>query len=118
MSATTDHVAIREELSVLANRIEAVETRLDRNGSAPTPFLDLTSVMSSVRDITQDIFPGKCEFTSEFDPEYPEDRYLLVHVEATGSPKEIVDRSCKWDERIRRISPELVGNVRLFIVPR
>lgn len=117
MSATTDHLAIREELSVLASRIEAVEARLGRNGSMPTPFLDLTSVMADVREITRELFPGKCEFTSEFDPEYPEDRYLVVNVEASGDPKDIVARTCRWHERIRKLSANLPGNLRLSVVP-
>lgn len=118
MSATTEILALREVLNVLADRVEAVESRLAQNGSVPAATCDIARVMTDVREITQELFPGKCEFTSEFDPEYPEDQYVLVHVEATGSPKEIVDRSCLWDEGIRRIASELAGCVRLFVVPR
>ena len=79
---------------------------------------DLARVMNDVQKITQELFPGKCDFTNEFDPEYPDDRYVVVNVEASGEPKELVDRSCRWSERIRQLSPNLFGKLRLSIVPR
>jgi hypothetical protein len=109
---------IRHEVTMLASRIEAVERRLACNGAGAAAAFDLANVMTDVRDITQQLFPGKFEFTSEFDPEYPLDRYVVVNVEATGNPHEIVDRSCRWHERIRQLSADLSDYLRLFIVPR
>jgi hypothetical protein len=118
MSTTTDTNDIRQELTMLTSRLEAVEQQLAQNGSAPSAPFDLACVMAEVREITAEIFPGKCEFTSEFDPEYPDDRYVVVNVEATGEPKEIVDRCRKWHERIRQSWPDLWDTLRLFVVPR
>ena len=118
MSTTADPNDIREELNILAGRVDAVERRLAQNGSGAAAAFDLASIMEDVRQITQELFPGKCEFTSECDPEYPEDRYVVVSVEATGEPKEIVDRSCVWHERIRQLRPDLWDALRLFVVPR
>ena len=84
MSTATDTNDIRHEITMLASRVEAVELRLAQNGAAPAATFDLASVMADVRQISHDLFPGKCEFTSEFDPEYPDDRYVVVNVEATG----------------------------------
>lgn len=106
---------IRRELSVLASRVEAVERQLAGPPNGRPAGFNLAGLMAEVREITEEIFPGKCEFTSEVDPEYPEDRYVVVNVEASGSPQEIVDRSCQWDERIRALSADLVGVLRLWI---
>jgi hypothetical protein len=125
MSTLTDTGEIRQELALLTSRVEAVEAQLSPNGSATPspegaapPTLDLARIMSAVREITQELFPGKCEFTSEFDPEYPEDRYVVVNVEATGEIKEIAERGCAWDVRIRQLSEDLFGILRLSIEPR
>jgi hypothetical protein len=91
--------------------------RLLQSVDAPSEGFDLSSVIDNVRKITQELFPGKCEFTHEFDPEYPDDRYVVVNVEARGEPKELVDRSCEWSERIRRLPGYVFGKLRLSIMP-
>jgi hypothetical protein len=94
---------------------------LEREGAdnhAINEEFDLASVIRDVQEITQELFPGKCEFTHEFDPEYPDDRYVVVNVEAQGEPKELVDRSCQWDERIRQVPGYVFGKLRISIVPR
>jgi hypothetical protein len=116
--STTTIDDIRQELCALTSRVEAVESRLARNEVAEPPPFDLASIMAEVREITQELFPGKCEFTNEYDPEYPDDRYVVVNVEATGDPKEIVDLCCEWHERIRRLWPHLWDTLRLLVVPR
>jgi hypothetical protein len=118
MSVPTDTDLIRQELTVLSSRLEAVERRLGQNGSGAGATIDLASAMADVRQITQEIFLAPCEFTSEFDPEYPEEQYVVVNVEATGDPKEIVDRSSQWHSRIRQLSADLAADLRLFVVPR
>jgi hypothetical protein len=118
MSTIADTNDIRLELAMLTSRLEAVEQRLAQNGTAPTAPFDLASIMPQVSAIAQELFPGPCEFTTEFDPEYPEDRYVVVNVEATGEPKEIIDRESVWDKRIRQVWPELWDKLVLFVVPR
>lgn len=92
--------------------------RLLQSLDTPAREFDLASVIDDVRKITQELFPGKCEFTHEFDPEYPDDRYVVVNVEASGEPKELVELSCRWSEQIRQLSPNLFRNLRLSIMPR
>lgn len=118
MSTTTSADEIRQELALLTSRVEAVEARLAANGTAAPPGFNLADVMAEVREITQGLFPGKCEFTSEFDPEYPDDRYVVVEVEASGDLKEIAERGCTWHERIRPLTAGVFGILRLSIVPR
>jgi len=119
MSTVTDPDDVRHELAALAGRVEAVERRLGvaRAEATALPF-DLAAIMSDVQQITQELFPGPCKFTSEFDPEYPEDRYVVVRVAATGDPSEIVDRSLAWDERVRRLRPDLWDALRLMVIPQ
>jgi hypothetical protein len=116
--STTAVDEIRQELSVLCSRVDAVEARLAQNGDTRMDVPDLPQgLLDRVREITQDIFPGKCEFTREFDPEYPEDQYVVAIVEATGAIKEIVDRECVWHERMQELSSDLFRNLRLSVVP-
>ncbi len=116
---TTAVDEIRRELSALSSRLEAVESRLAENGDVQVHSPELPpGLLDQVREITEEIFPGKCEFTSEFDPEHPDDRYLVVNVEAAGEMGEIVDRECVWDQRIRQLRPDLWDTVRLSVVPR
>jgi hypothetical protein len=116
MSTTTDTAEIRSELAALSRRVAAIECRLSENGNALHPALD-SALMAKVREVTAQIFAGKCDFTDEFDPEYPDDRYVVVNVVATGDPQQIVDRTCEWHERIRSLSAELAGVLRLSVVP-
>jgi hypothetical protein len=97
-----------------AELVVRLQQSLDKSGEV----FDLTSVIDDVRKITQEIFPGKCEFTHEYDYEYPEDQYVVVNVESSGEPKELVDRSCAWHKRIGELSVDLSDKLRLSIVPR
>jgi hypothetical protein len=117
MSTTTDSDEIRRELSVLAQRVDAIESRLSENGADVFETADLSSRMADVREVTQRLFPGKCEFTSEFDPEYPDDRYVVVNVESSGNSQDIVDRTCEWHAQVRRLTGEPQGKLRLSVVP-
>jgi len=117
MSTTTETSEIRRELNALARRIEGIESRLTRNGDAISGDLDLAGRMADIREISGRFFPGTCDFRSEFDPEYPDDRYVVVNVEASGNPREIVDLTCQWHECIRALSAELSGKLRLSVTP-
>jgi hypothetical protein len=115
MSTTTESSELRRALTHLTQRLEAIEARL--NGAAMPESIDLPGRLADVSQITRELFPGKCEFTSEFDPEYPDDRYVVVSVEATGDPRNIVDRSCEWHQRVRNLSADLERRLRLAVVP-
>jgi hypothetical protein len=117
MSATMSADDVRVGLAILSRRVEVLERILGQDADTLSEPSEL-AVIEDVRRITQELFPGKCEFTSEFDPEFPSDRYVVVNVEASGDLKEIAERGCIWDERIRGLSENLFGVVRLSIIPR
>lgn len=71
--------------------------------------------MPDVMRMTQEFFPGESCVKLESDPEFPEDTYLVVDVRASGTAEEIVNRRSQWHKRLRQISPECFGNVRLSI---
>jgi hypothetical protein len=117
MSMSQDHV-FETALSLPQSERADLAYRLLRSVERQSEEFNLSKVIDDVRKITQEIFPGKCEFTHECDPEYPEDRYVVVNVEAKGEPKELVDRSCLWDERISQLPGYVFGQLRLLIVPQ
>jgi len=78
----------------------------------------LSAWMPDVKRITQELFPGPFLCDDEFDPEYPVDTYVVVSVESTGEMRELVRRQREWHERIRALSPNLFGKLRLSISPR
>lgn len=117
MSMSQDHI-FEAALSLPLSEREDLAMRLLRTVDAPGEEFDLLSVIDDVRRITQELFPGKCEFTHECDPEYPDDRYVVVNVEAKGEPKELLDRGDEWHERIRQMPGYVFGQLCLSIVPR
>ena len=78
----------------------------------------LSPWMSDVKRVTEELFPGPFSCHDEFDPEYPGDTYVVVSVESTGEMREVVRRQREWHERIRGLSPDLFGKLRLSISPR
>jgi hypothetical protein len=72
MSTTTESSELRRQLTQLTHRLEVIEARL--NGAANPESVDLPGRLADVSQNTRELFPGKCEFTSESDPEYPDDR--------------------------------------------
>ena len=118
MSTIANPDDIRHQVAELASRVEAVERQLAGHSNGTAEDVDLSSIMAEVREITQEIFPGECEFTNEFDFENPEDRYVVVNVEATGDIKEIAERGCAWHDRIRQLPDYSFGVLRLSIMPR
>jgi hypothetical protein len=105
-------------LALLSRRVEVLEVRLGVNGIAASAPFDLAGIADKIREITQELFPGPCKLTHKFDPEYPEDGYVVVKAEATGDIKEIVDREEVWDRRVRQLWPDLWDTLRLLVVPR
>jgi hypothetical protein len=105
-------------LESLAHRVDALEQRLAAVVYPGSSVSGLSAFMSDVKQITQELFPGPCSCSDESDPEYPNDTYVVVSVESTGDMRDIVRRRCAWHERIRTLSPDLFGKVRLSIIPR
>ena len=114
MSTTSGKNAFHGELTALVTRLDSTQSRFEKGIDAGLPR-DLEGAIALV---TAELFPGKCHYTTEFDHENPDDRYVVVNVEASGDPKEIVEQSARWHERVRQLSADLSGALRLSIVPR
>jgi hypothetical protein len=117
MNVSQDHV-FETALSLPQSERADLAHRLLKSVEPSAEKFNLAEVIDVVRKVTQDIFPGKCEFTHEFDPEFPGDRYVVVNVEAKGEPKELVHHSENWHKQIEAVVPNSFGNLRLLIVPR
>ena len=105
-------------LESLAPRGDALEQPSARVVPRGTLTAGLSAWMPDVKRITEELFPGPFSCNDEFDPEYPDDTYVVISVESTGDIREAVRRQCEWHERVRALSPDLFGKLRLSISPR
>jgi hypothetical protein len=65
--------------------------------------LDLPSLFAQIVDITQELFPGRVSMYVQDDPEYPQDRYMVIEAKASGSPEDVVERELEWHRRVVRV---------------
>ncbi len=69
--------------------------------------------------ITADKFPpGALEISLEFDPDEPDEKYLVFTVEATGETRELLDRRHQWHLAVADVVGEDAIKFRLSIYPR
>jgi hypothetical protein len=68
--------------------------------------------------MTEEMFSGHASGEAMVDPESPGESWVVVTVEATGDPKDLVRLRCQWHERLARQFPECVRDLRLSIYPR
>lgn len=108
---------LREGLVLLQRRVEALEKRLAVEGEPDSASFSLSSCMPGVKRITEELFPGPFSCSDEVDPEYPNGTYVVINVGSTSDMADIVRRRCEWHDRIRALSPDLFGHVRLLITP-
>ena len=109
---------LRQGLVLLQHRVAALEKRLAAEVHAGLSMSSVTALIPDVKRITQELFPGPFSWGDESDPEYPDDTYVVVNVESTGDMQDVVRRRRQWHERIRALSGDLFGKLRLSIIPR
>lgn len=73
---------------------------------------------SEVLRLTEQMFPGAVSVERMSDPESPRESWVVLTVEATGEPQEIVRRQCEWHERVAREFPGQFPGLRLSICPQ
>ncbi len=73
---------------------------------------------SEVLRLTEQMFSGAVSVERMSDPESPRESWVVLTVEATGEPQEIVRRQCEWHERVAREFPSQFPGPRLSICPR
>lgn len=91
----------------------------------PVPFgkLSMPRTAETCRDwgvlleSTRKLFPGELRVTTEFDPQYPEREFTILHVSAHGEIGSIVDRESQWVAMLNQLAPGVSG-IRLSIDPR
>lgn len=105
------------QLATLELRVKALEMRLEKTDTPSSNCFDIAPILPELMNITQEIFPGEARVNLESDPEFPEETYFVVDVQASGTSEEILNRRGKWHERVRQVSPDCFGNVRLSITP-
>ncbi|HUY36822.1 MAG TPA: hypothetical protein VMV69_29150 [Pirellulales bacterium] len=95
---------------------------LDRPPKAPEgsavvlAHVELAGLPAPVIAITGALFPGSISLEVDTDPEVPEQPFLVVTVEASGTVKDIVRRRQEWHARAEPFLGE--RDVRLSIVPK
>lgn len=72
------------------------------------------NLQAAALELTREIFPGNVSSEFDRDPEWPDDRFLVVTAEAPSSATNLIQRRREWHEKV---SPLLAGNdVRLSII--
>ncbi len=85
----------------------------EQNGRCVAPIPNLSEVVR----MTEEFFSAPVSVETMSDPESPGQAWVVLTVEATGEPKELVQRRCDWHERLARQFPECVGDLSLSICP-
>lgn len=112
---------VRQSLRIASLELEVAElrARLDRNSShAPEarPYrqdprlLDLCS-------LTQELFGCIPSFESAVDPDEPDFPFVVVTVDWSGDPRELIQRRIQWHERVRGLAAGDSGKLRLSVMP-
>lgn len=73
--------------------------------------------LEAVRQFTLTMFPGNVSAEWDFDPECPQDRFLVIHAAATGELNELIDRQRQWQREVLRLAPQAMNLVRLSLTP-
>ncbi len=73
---------------------------------------------SDVLRLTGQLFPGTVTVDRMSDPECPRESWVVLTVEATGEPQEIIRRQCEWHERVAREFSGRFPDLRLSVCPR
>ncbi|MEK6259702.1 MAG: hypothetical protein AABP62_13880 [Planctomycetota bacterium] len=84
----------------------------------PVDELGSSADWSEVLRLTEQMFSGAVSVERMSDPESPRESWVVLTVEASGEPQEIVRRQCEWHERVAREFPGQFPGLRLSICPR
>jgi hypothetical protein len=83
-------------------------------------LIELTpELRKKIISLSQELFPGPVTIETEFDPEFPDDGWHAVEVEAHGEFREILDRELSWHDRIWELLGKDKGmQFRLSVIPK
>jgi len=74
-------------------------------------------MLTSLVRVTSELFGGEVTINEDFDPEYPEHRYLVVEATTRLPPKEIVQQERKWIEALLDLGLPPIVDIRLSPLP-
>jgi len=71
--------------------------------------------LAAVLAITKRLFPDGASVTESFDPAWPDDKFFVVNVVATGDPDSIIQRQSEWHTELAKILPDNADGFQLSI---
>ena|SRR5436190_6703711 len=78
----------------------------------------LVHAIGRIVEVSERLFPGPVRFEFSYDPESPDDEWLVFDVVAQGEYKDYCDREFQWHEEVRKIVPGALGEFRLCVMPQ
>lgn len=105
---------LRRELFELRQLVELRSLGAASSHSALEPT-DFNEVIPEIIRITNELFPGTASIELDDDSEEGGELFTIINVTASGDPKEIVERRCRWHDLVSAICPSC--RFRISIVP-
>jgi hypothetical protein len=97
---------------------------MQKTKSIPQDVLNLAEELGigeriyEIMDLIQQVFPGPVVAETGYDPEWPEDKYIIFLVEDDGDFKESIRREIECNRQILDLLPECPRAVGLSVTPR
>jgi hypothetical protein len=76
------------------------------------------TVIQQIEALTRLLFPGPVTYEYSFNPEDPDDEYVIFDVVAKGEFKDYRDTVFQWHDEIRKIAPGSGGEFSLSVTPQ
>jgi uncharacterized protein YfiM (DUF2279 family) len=74
---------------------------------------------SKIVAMTNELFPGPVRFEIEYDPEFPDEKWHVVEVEAHGEFRDILGRELRWHDKVWDLLGKSMGmQFRLGVIPK
>ena len=104
---------LEQQVAQLQGEIE----QLKRNATVgQEPPLPDPSELGDIIQMTEELFGASPTLLPEFDPEWPDEKWIAFKVPFGGSAKESLDVRAQWHERREALRPGSLGKLRLAIV--
>lgn len=110
----SDLAELGHAVADMKRQVAALEARVIA-ASPPTPVV---AALDRIMDLTAELFPGPAVLRRDFDPDFPNDQWLVMEVEATGTVREILDREIDWHRRLDSLDPSIANQFRLCLFPK
>lgn len=84
----------------------------------PTADPDVASQIESARGAAIEVFGNCAGVELMHDPECPEESWHVFSVEDSGDFKAVIDRQCRWYERVGEMIPDALNRYRVSVIYR